>query len=130
MIPPATGTTALPGYPADSDWLPDLDTYETDSGIIIQVEVPGIPKDSLSIEMRDNNELTIRGERTLESEKELAESDNIRLREREFGKFRRRVRVPMGLDTEKIAAKCDKGVLEVRIPKLGAEGATHRISIE
>jgi HSP20 family protein len=40
------------------------------------------------------------------------------LRERRFGSFTRSIKLPSGIDTEKIEANYDKGVLELRLPKV------------
>ena len=58
--------------------------------------------------------LILRGER--KSEKEIKEEHYFRL-ERGYGSFYRRLPLPVSIDPDKIKAKFQEGVLEVRMPK-------------
>jgi len=113
------------GYDLDFDYLPDIDAFDTDNKFVVAVEVPGVPREAINMDVRDGD-LIIRGER--KENDEINKSDNIRLRERDIGRFRRRVRLPAGVDTTNIQANYDHGVLEISIPKAGG-GETRRIEI-
>jgi len=58
--------------------------------------------------------LTIKGEKKQEGE---IKEQNYYCCERSYGSFRRALSVPAGIDTDKIAASYDDGVLEVTLPK-------------
>ena len=62
----------------------------------------------------EDNDLVLRGER--KSEKEIKEEHFFRL-ERGYGSFYRRLPLPVSIDPDKIKAKFQEGVLEVRMPK-------------
>jgi HSP20 family protein len=49
------------------DWRPPVDIYETTDGIVLKVELPGVNKDDVSVEVKDNV-LTLKGERLLDPE--------------------------------------------------------------
>jgi len=96
-----------------SDWVPAVDIKEDKDSFIIKADLPGIdPKD---IEVHaEGGMLTIRGER--ESEKKEERTGYKRI-ERSYGSFFRRFTLPDTADTDKITAKGNNGVLEIRIPK-------------
>jgi HSP20 family protein len=78
------------------------------------MEVPGISKEDLKIDVAENR-LVLQSKRPFDEQ--LRDADNVYLREREFGFFKRRVRLPEGCDVSKINAKLLDGILTVRIPK-------------
>jgi len=109
-----------------SDWLPDWDVMNGKEEVVVVMEVPGISKDRIKVEVEEGR-LVISGERPMDEKMEKAES--IRIREREFGSFKRRVRLPEGCDISKISAKCDNGILEVHVPKSTVESGV-RVNIQ
>ncbi len=80
----------------------------------------GIPKDQIKIEVQDR-QLIISGERKAEESKS---EKGVRYSERNYGTFLRSFSLPVGLNSEKIEANDQDGVLRVLIPK--AEGAKPR----
>ena len=94
-------------------WAPAVDIYEQDGNIVVKAELPGVdPKD---VDVRvENNTLTLRGERKLDSE---VKQDNYHRVERSYGTFTRSFTLPSVLDQEKIKAEYKDGVLKVIIPK-------------
>ena len=94
-------------------WRPPVDIVDTTEAILIYAEIPGVDKDEVDIEVKDNV-LTIKGER--ESEKK-EEKEGFKRVEREWGSFYRRFSLPDTADAEKISAKSKHGVLEITIPK-------------
>jgi len=97
-----------------SNWLPDWDVMNSDKEIVVVMEVPGIPKDQIKVNVEEGR-LVISSARP--TDEKLAKSDNVILREREFGTFKRRVRLPQGCNASKISAKQQNGILEVHVPK-------------
>jgi len=92
-----------------ADWTPAADIYETQTGYLIAIDLPGIQRESLEIDI-DENRLIVKGTRT------IAESQQYR-RERPRGKFLRTFSVPGSVDQGKIAAEYKDGVLQVSLQK-------------
>ena len=88
------------------------DTY------VLEAELPGVKREDVNIEVV-GNELAITGEI-----KERERKGALRKRTRRTGQFKYRVRLPEQVDSTKIDAKLDQGVLTVRVPK--AERAQRR----
>jgi HSP20 family protein len=96
-----------------SDWKPAVDIYETADHLTVKVELPGVQKEDVSVEIKDNV-LTIKGERKVETE---VEDRNYYRRERAYGSFRRTFNLQYPVNPEKIKAKFRDGVLQVEVPK-------------
>lgn len=96
-----------------TSWAPLSDVLETKDEVVITTELPGIDEKNVRVEL-ENGVLTIAGERQAETK---TEEKGYRRVERSYGKFFRSFTLPTNVDPEKIAAKFDKGVLEVRVPK-------------
>lgn len=96
-----------------SAWKPSVDIYETDEAIILKAELPGIKKEDVSVEIKDNV-LTLKGERI--EDKEVKEESYFR-KERCFGTFSRAFNLQHRVQPDKIKARFKDGILEVEIPK-------------
>jgi HSP20 family protein len=94
-------------------WVPALDVWETENEVVYAFDLPGIPEDAISIEVKDET-LSITAER--DKTEETSEDGFYRF-ERRYGTFARAVGLPQGVDQEQIAARYENGVLEVRVPK-------------
>ena len=92
-----------------ADWTPASDIYETDSGYMIAMDLPGIDREALEIDI-DDNRLVVKGTRA------IAESRASRT-ERPRGKFLRTYSVPGSVEQGKIAAEYKDGVLQISLPK-------------
>ena len=97
----------------DIVWAPRVDIHETDKEFLVDVEVPGMDKKDIKVEVRDNT-LTIFGERTNERKTETTETYRV---ERNYGKFERSFSLPETVDGGKVTAKYNNGVLEIALPK-------------
>ena len=98
---------------APQTWVPALDVWETPSEVVYAFDLPGIPEDRISIEVKDDN-LTVSAER--EKVDDTSENGFYRF-ERRYGTFARAVGLPQGVEQDNIAARYENGVLEVRVPK-------------
>ena len=96
---------------------PVVNTREGEFAYHVDVDLPGVKKDDIKINVK-NNMVTISGER--KEKKEVKEEDYHRI-ESTFGKFERSFTLPEGADGENISASSKDGVLEVVIPKLKSE---------
>jgi HSP20 family protein len=95
------------------NWVPALDVWETPSEVVYAFDLPGIPEDAITIEVKDET-LTVSAER--EKTQETDENGFYRF-ERRYGTFARAVGLPQGIDQDHIAARYENGVLEVRVAK-------------
>ena len=95
------------------DFVPAVNTREADDAYYIEVDLPGVKKEDISIDVKDNV-LTISGERKIEEERK--EDDFYRV-ESVYGKFERSFSLPEDVDADKIEAEAKDGVLTVKIPK-------------
>jgi HSP20 family protein len=94
-------------------WRPVVDIYETERGISLSAELPGVGKENVSVEVKDNI-LTIEGERR--ADPEIKEESYYR-RERSYGTFRRSFTLQQNIQPDLIRATFKDGVLEIEIPR-------------
>src|SRR4030067_420937 len=94
-------------------WIPAVDIYETDESLIFKAELPGITKDGITVEVKDNT-LTLKGEKKFE--KEVKEEHYHRV-ERSYGTFQRAFTLPGTVQQDKVKAKFKDGILEISLPK-------------
>ena len=94
-------------------WAPPVDIYETEGEIVMVTELPGMDEKEVDIEVRDNV-LTLKGERSMEK---AVKQESYHRVERVYGSFSRSFTLHQTVDSEKIAATYDKGILEIRMPK-------------
>ena len=96
---------------ANPDFSPSLDIINKTDKLSINVEVPGIEKDDIQIEMNGNT-LVIKGEK--KSEEEQKRKD-VYISERCYGSFRREIELPPDSDTDKVNASYKNGILVLDI---------------
>ena len=106
--------------PQTQTWTPTSDVFETEDQIRIYLDLPGMTRENLDIQLTGNNTLTIRGERKFE-EVEKAAYHRV---ERFYGNFARSFALPKNVEADKIKATFKDGVLELVLPK--AESAKPR----
>ncbi|HVI33569.1 Hsp20/alpha crystallin family protein [Phenylobacterium sp.] len=114
------------GWRAVADFrpVPAMDVVDTDAGVDISVELPGLTRDQVTITAEDDV-LTISGEKTAHH---ADEGDGYRIIERRYGAFSRAIYLPRSLDAERITATMADGVLKIFVPKRpGAETKTIEI---
>ena len=92
-----------------ADWHPLADVFETESEYVVALDLPGIDRDTLEVDV-DENRLIIRGARLVENSKQHRS-------ERPHGKFFRTFTVPKTVDQSKVTAEYKDGVLELTLPK-------------
>ncbi len=97
-----------------SDFLPAINTREGEYAYHIEVDLPGMKKEDINIQVEDNT-LVISGERKM---KEEMKEENYYKVESSFGSFSRSFSLPEEADVENIHAESTDGVLEVIVPKL------------
>jgi HSP20 family protein len=92
-------------------WTPFADVEETEDAWMIEVELPGVDRKDVNVEMR-NSELVISGDI-----KDKERKGVLRRRARRTGHFEYHVTLPGESDEEHIEAKLHDGILTVRVPK-------------
>lgn len=102
------------GHAGRGEWSPAVDVRETDQELIFVVEIPGMEAKHVEV-TTENGVLTIRGER-IDAQQD-GEEGRLHLAERNYGSFARRFQLPPGVDSEKIQADVEFGMLTLRVPK-------------
>lgn len=107
---------------------PALNVAETDSSFEATMELPGLSQDDIEVTLTRNT-LTVTGEKRDEEEER---NKNYVRRERSYGYFRRTIPLPAdSVDSEKIEAEFDRGVLKITMPKLEtATSQSKRITVK
>ena len=113
-------------------WLPRTDVYETETNLVVRVEVAGIQRDSLTVSLSaDRRTLNIRGTR---NEQHIDDRKKMRYHQLEvyFGAFEREVALPPDLqvDADIVGAAYREGFLVVSMPKLSRQQVARSISVE
>ncbi|WP_448578209.1 Hsp20/alpha crystallin family protein [Thermaurantiacus sp.] len=107
---------------------PRVDVAETDSGLEIHAELPGIEPKDVDLEL-DDGVLTLKAE-TSKTREEKDEKKKFHLVERASGTYFRRFAIPFLPDEAGIKASFDKGVLTVTVPRAAeAKPTARKISI-
>jgi len=109
-----------------SAFVPKVNTREQEFAYHIDIDLPGIKKEDINIDVHDNV-LTIYGERNLK--KEVKEEDYYKV-ETSFGKFQRSFTLPDSVNKENISASSNDGVLEVVIPKIEKTANKKKIEVK
>ncbi|HMP83408.1 MAG TPA: Hsp20/alpha crystallin family protein [Verrucomicrobiota bacterium] len=90
---------------------PVVNIFEVKDGYVLEAEMPGVNKDGLEITL-EGNEITITGHRN----RETPEGEAI-FRERHAADYRRVFELDPAVDTARISAKVNQGVLTLTLPK-------------
>lgn len=110
-----------------ADWRPAIDVKETETGLAVTAELPGMTEQDVELSI-DDDVLTIKGEKKSESTKE---EKGWHVQERSYGSFVRTLQLPFSPKPEDVTAEFTKGVLNVTVPKPPeAAKPTSRIEIK
>lgn len=96
-----------------SSYAPSIDISETEKQYLIDVEVPGINKDDIDLNI-ENNTLTISGERKFEKKEDNKQYHRV---ESHYGSFSRSFTLPDNVDVESISATYNNGILNITVDK-------------
>ena len=96
---------------------PRVDIEENEENVLVKVELPGMARDEITIDLKDNI-LTISGEKKSERTKEGTKFHRTEIA---YGCFSRAFQIPYAIDQEKIQAKFTDGLLQITLPKTEVE---------
>ena len=94
-------------------WTPPVDIVENENELLLTADVPGVSMDDIDIKIEDGT-LNISGSRKFESEEKEGGYHRI---ERAYGSFHRAFTLPDSIETDKVSAAYESGVLKVTLPK-------------
>ena len=106
-------------------WRPSVSTTETGKAYVIQMDVPGVARDDITLQC-DRGILTLSGERRAPA---LKDGETALRTEAFYGKFARRFSLPESVATDGIEAALTDGVLTVRVPKATRGALAREIKI-
>ncbi len=95
---------------------PAVDFEEKEAQFVITAEIPGVEAKDLNVDITGET-LTITGEKIQEEEQK---DKNFHIKERHVGSFQRSFPLPRKVDSDKISASFDKGILTIVLPKTNA----------
>lgn len=95
-------------------WAPEVDVIETEDAYLLFVELPGVRKEDIQLNVRDRR-LELTGRR-----QPLGENRNFLRMERSYGPFRRAFDLGVPVESEGITADFEAGILRIHVPKRAA----------
>jgi HSP20 family molecular chaperone IbpA len=104
-------------------YVPNVEIRETEDSLWLWADLPGVDQASVDVHL-ENGVLSIQGEVRTEDYADLAPAYT----EYNVGNFRRNFRLSTAIDTDRIVAKMNSGVLELQLPK-SEEARPHQIPI-
>ncbi|MHB1075809.1 Hsp20/alpha crystallin family protein [Thiobacillus sp.] len=111
---PATDTVDDASWQPSQGWsMLGGDVFEDDNRLVVRLEIPGLEKDDLGIEIQDNA-LVVSGEKRFERQ---STEGRWRVVQCAYGHFRRVVPLPVGVKADEASARYKNGVLRVELPK-------------
>lgn len=110
---------------ANRGWMPPVDVRETDEGLTLLVELPGLKREDVDITVEDRT-LTVRGERKFAQD---VERENYHRIERAYGTFTRTFTLPANVRTDDVKASFTDGVLTIELPK-SEESKPRKVAIK
>ncbi len=107
-------------------WAPQVEVLQRDNQLVIRADLPGINKDNVKVELRDDS-VVLRGER---QEERKEEHEGFYRTERSYGSFYREIPLPQGVDTSNATATFREGVLEITMPAVQGEARVRQLEIK
>ncbi|MEW6441947.1 MAG: Hsp20/alpha crystallin family protein [bacterium] len=109
----AVGRPVMRGETRTASWVPTVDIHEDQDGVNLSADLPGMTQKDVKVNI-DNGILTLSGERKLERENKKESYHRL---ERFYGSFSRSFSLPNTVNTEKVDARMEHGVLKIHLPK-------------
>lgn len=102
---------------------PDVNIYASQNEVVFSIELPGVAKGDVNIEVDENNTLIIKAKNS------FTEPENILLKQYNVGNYYRAFQISDEYDKDSISAKLENGLLEISVPKK-EEAKPRRIEIK
>lgn len=115
MASQMSGYGFLKGNDNSPAFKPEVDIHENQKAYTVSVDIPGVNKDDISVEIVDNA-LVIKGEKSAQEKSENKESGYHKI-ERNYGYFQRVLDLPDNADHDEVQADFKNGVLHISIKK-------------
>ncbi|HNY29726.1 MAG TPA: Hsp20/alpha crystallin family protein [Fibrobacteria bacterium] len=96
--------------PSKSAFNPAVDVLQVEDGFQLRAELPGVAKESLQVELKDQT-LSISGEKAAPA----GSSQGYRYSEIQYGKFQRHFQLAESIDRDRLEAKFENGILDIRL---------------
>jgi HSP20 family protein len=94
-------------------WAPAIEVFEKEDKFVVKAELPGMKEEDIDVSVVGDT-LTLKGEKKAETE---VKEEDYYCCERSYGSFSRSIALPSNVDTKKIEASFEDGVLEISLPK-------------
>ena len=104
---------------------PPVNVFLSENDVVVMAEVPGLEPDKTDISIT-RDILTITGSREPDN---LKEGESYHRQERPNGQFARTLQLPFLVDSGKVSAKYENGILAIQLPR-AAEDKPHRITVK
>lgn len=105
---------------------PSVDYYEDNGTIIVEMDVPGVEKDDITIEL-ENDTLRVRAKK---SHKDKQQEEGAYRLERSYHGFERTLPLPKHVDSDNATATYNNGVLEIKVPTLNQDNESNTIEVQ
>jgi HSP20 family protein len=105
-------STWLERSPSASGAYPPLNVFRKGDDVVIITELPGVRREDLQIQIKDNT-IRIAGSKTVD----YGEKASVHRRERLAGQFDRAVSLPVGVDADRAKAEYRDGILALFLPR-------------
>ncbi|MCP4213990.1 MAG: Hsp20/alpha crystallin family protein, partial [bacterium] len=105
------------GISTHVDWVPRSNVVETEEYLIVEIELPGVNKNDISIQLQGSKELVIRGSKP-QPKPGKEQQVTYHLFEREFGSFYKKINIEFPIDSTDINSVMSNGVLTITLKRL------------
>ncbi|MDA8165524.1 MAG: Hsp20/alpha crystallin family protein [Desulfobacteraceae bacterium] len=105
-------------FQAGNDWMPSADVYETETEVVVCLEISGIEPRDISV-LAEPRSVTVTGDRRFPP---VENASCVHQLEIEHGHFERTIPLPVAVDVADTSSIYRNGYLLIRLPKLGHKG--------
>ncbi len=123
----AVGDPWFHSLPIEQEIMPPVDIFESENELLVEVELPGVAKDAVSL-LVSSTQILVEGVKIRVLGEEGIRFSRV---EQSFGRFRRIIDLPRVINTGKVKARLADGVLSITLPKIEERrGRRFRVEID
>lgn len=123
----AAGDPWSHSLPIEQEIMPPVDIFETEDELLVEVELPGVAKDAVSLSV-SSTQILVEGVKIRVLSEEGIRFSRV---EQSFGRFRRIIDLPRVINTVKVKARLANGLLTITLPKIeDRRGRKFRVDID